>query len=202
MTVIKRVTAAFAMIAVLAAVPAAAQTMPTAGPGTPGSAAPIASQGGGSATYVLGAGDRVRITVFGEDRLSGEYTVTSTGEISFPLIGNLRALGLTVADLQKLIRDKLASGYLNDPRVTAESLTVRPYYVLGEVARPGQYQFLDGLTLQQAIATAGGYTYRAKRGKLYVKPSQALDEKTVDMKKQPGTLVTPGDTIRVGERFF
>lgn len=154
------------------------------------------------ASYVLGPGDRVRITVFGEDRLSGEYVITSTGELSFPLIGNMRVTGSSIADLQSMLRTKLSAGYLRDPRITAEVLIFRPFYVLGEVARPGQYPYVDGLTIQQAIATAGGYTYRAKRTKVYLRGPQKPDESMVDLKKEPLKAVGSGDTIRVGERFF
>ena len=153
-------------------------------------------------TYVLGPGDRVRITVFGEDRLSGEYVITTTGELSFPLIGNVRARGLSIADLQSTLRERLSGGYLKDPRITAEMLIFRPFYVLGEVARPGQYPYVDGLTIQQAIATAGGYTYRAKRSKVFLREPRREGESEIDLKKHPLNPVGPGDTIRVAERFF
>lgn len=175
---------------------------PPPGAGGPAQASAPAGASVAPSTYVLGPGDRVRITVYGEDRLSGEYVITSTGELSFPLIGNVRVSGISVADLQALVRTRLASGYLNDPRVTAEMLTFRPFYVLGEVARPGQYPYVDGLTVQQAIATAGGYTYRAKRSLIYLRGPQQGSEQRVDLKKEPLKTVGPGDTIRIGERFF
>ncbi len=183
----------------------AGPVMPMAPPPRAGGSAQVDSPAGASvapSTYVLGPGDRVRITVYGEDRLSGEYVITSTGELSFPLIGNMRVGGISVADLQSLVRTRLASGYLNDPRVTAEVLTFRPFYVLGEVARPGQYPYVDGLTVQQAIATAGGYTYRAKRSLIFLRGPQQGSEQRVDLKKEPLKTVRPGDTIRIGERFF
>lgn len=166
------------------------------------SGVPLAGASVAPSTYVIGPGDRVRITVYGEDRLSGEYVITSTGELSFPLIGNMRVSGLSVADLQSMVRTKLAGGYLNDPRVTAEVLTFRPFYVLGEVARPGQYPYVDGLTVQQAIATAGGYTYRAKRSQIFLRGPQQSGEQRVNLKKEPLKAVQPGDTIRIEERFF
>ena len=196
------------MAALLATGPLSAQMAGTpAGPVMPmtppsGAGASQAGASGAPSTYVLGPGDRVRITVYGEDRLSGEYVITSTGELSFPLIGNMKVSGLSAADLQALVRTKLAGGYLNDPRVTAEVLGFRPFYVLGEVARPGQYPYVDGLTVQQAIATAGGYTYRAKRSVIYLRAPQGDSEQRVDLKKEPLKTVRPGDTIRIGERFF
>lgn len=187
------VSAALAVL--LAGVPAFSQTLPLQSLNN-GQAAPD------SQVYVLGPGDQVRVTVFGEDRLSGTFSVNTNGELSFPLIGNLLVNGRSVADLQSIIRDRLAAGYVKDPRVAAEVLSFRPFYVLGEVARPGQYPYVNGLTLQQAIATAGGYTYRAKRRVIYVKPATKPDEVAVDTKKQTGVFVAPGDTLRVGERFF
>lgn len=183
------------------------QAPPLSGaPGAVGGApAQVAASGGGvraPETYILGPGDRVKITVFGEDRLSGEYVVLTNGELSFPLIGNIHASGSTIADLQAALKTKLSAGYLKDPRVTAEVLIFRPFYVLGEVARPGQYPYVDGLTIQQAIATAGGYTYRAKRTKVYLRGPQKQNETEVNLKKTPLKEVGPGDTIRIGERFF
>jgi len=153
-------------------------------------------------SYVLASGDRLRITVYGEDRLSGEFGVTTTGQISFPLIGNLDVAGKTLADVQTMIRSQLSDGYLNDPRVTAEFVTFRPYFVLGEVARPGQFPYADGLTLRQAIASAGGFTYRAKRDRVFIQPSGDPQEYTVELEESSNRLVKPGEIIRVGERFF
>ena len=153
-------------------------------------------------SYVLASGDRVRVTVYGEDRLSGEFGVTTTGQISFPLIGNIDVTGKTLADLQTLIRNRLADGYMNDPRVTAEFVTYRPYYVLGEIARPGQFSYVDGLTLRQAIASAGGFTYRAKRDRVFIQLPGDPQEYTVDIEENANRLVKPGEIIRVGERFF
>lgn len=193
-----------AMLLLVAPVAAVAQTLPVQGQPV-AAAAPAALPGGAALSapdYVLGSGDRVRITVFGEDRLTGEYAVTTTGEISFPLIGNLPASGHTLAALQTLIRTRLSDGYVKDPRVSAEILGFRPYYVLGEVARPGQYPYVNGITLRQAIAAAGGYTYRAKKSRVYVTSPNTPDEHVVDLKKAPTMALMPGDTIRIGERFF
>nr|WP_281253391.1 polysaccharide biosynthesis/export family protein [Sphingomonas guangdongensis] len=168
--------------------------------------APPAPVAGASETvrssYVLAPGDRLRITVFSEDRLSGEFGVTTTGQISFPLIGNLDVAGKTLADVQSMIRTRLADGYVNDPRVTAEFVTFRPFFVLGEVARPGQFPYADGLTLRQAIASAGGFTYRAKRDRVFIQLPGDTKEYTVDLEAESNRLVKPGEIIRVGERFF
>jgi polysaccharide export outer membrane protein len=152
--------------------------------------------------YALGAGDKLRIIVFGEQTLTGEYTVTGAGQLSFPLIGNVPAVGRTVEQLQDDLRARLAAGYLRDPRVSAEIIDYRPYFILGEVTKPGQYQFSIGLTIEQAVAAAGGFTYRANTRRIFVKRALETAERLVDVRSTPSLLVRPGDTIRVAERFF
>jgi polysaccharide export outer membrane protein len=155
-----------------------------------------------AAPYTLGPGDKLRITVFGEETLTGEYGVTGAGEVSFPLIGNIPAAGRTVEDLQTELAAKLGNGFLADPRVSAEIINYRPYYILGEVARPGQYDFAVGLTIEQAVAAAGGFTYRANSRKVFLKRATETRERLVDLRESPSFPVRPGDTIRIGERFF
>jgi len=161
---------------------------------------PSAQAGTADITYVLGSGDKVRITVFGEDTLSGEYIVPGEGNISFPLIGDVRASGLTVDGLQKEISTKLKDGYLKDPHVSIEVLNYRPFYILGEVMKPGEYPYTNGLTVLNAVATANGFTYRADTRKVYIK--RANGPKEVEFPLKSTTPVAPGDTIRIGERFF
>lgn len=158
--------------------------------------------GPGDVGYRLGAGDRVRIIVFGEQTLSGEYVVTGSGNVSFPLIGNVEAKGRPIEDLQDSIRTKLADGYIKDPRVSVEVLNYRPYYILGEVTRPGEYPYSVGLTVQQAVASAGGFTYRANEKKVFIKRALDAVEKPVEIRGKAPVSVQPGDTIRVGERYF
>jgi len=152
--------------------------------------------------YLLGPGDKLRITVFGEETLTGEYGVTGAGDVSFPLIGNIKVAGRTVEALQKDLTAKLGAGYLEDPRVSAEIINYRPFYILGEVARPGQYDFAIGLTVEQAVAAAGGFTYRANSKRVFLKRATDTREMIVDLRETPSFPVRPGDTIRVGERFF
>lgn len=161
-------------------------------------ATPIAAD----APYTLGAGDKLRITVYGEETLTGEYSVTGAGDVSFPLIGNIKVQGRTIEDLQADLTTKLGNGYLADPRVSAEIMDYRPYYILGEVSRPGQYDFAVGLTIEQAVAAAGGFTYRAKSNRVFLKRATQTRESIVDLDENPAFLVRPGDTIRVSERFF
>jgi polysaccharide biosynthesis/export protein len=167
-------------------------------------AAPIAAANlrPAGAPYQLGAGDKLRITVFGETDLTGEYSVTSAGDVSFPLIGNVPATGKTVEQVQEAIRTKLAGGYVQDPRVSAEVIAYRPFYILGEVTKPGQYPYTVGLTVQQAVATAGGYTYRANKHVIYVKQEQDQAERKIAIDPSRPLALQPGDTIRVAERFF
>lgn len=151
--------------------------------------------------YRLGAGDKLRINVYGEDSLSGEFTVPGgAGMIPFPLIGNVQAAGLTANELQTEIEGKLRPDYLKDPRVSIEVLNYRPFYILGEVMKPGEYPYTTGLTVLNAVATANGFTYRADTHKVYIRHANSTAE--TEFKLNATTVVEPGDTIRIGERFF
>ena len=150
--------------------------------------------------YHLGSGDKVRIIVFGEEALTGEFFISSAGTVSFPLIGDIPAAGLTIPQLQKAIETKLSDGYLKQPRVSAEVLNYRPFYILGEVMKPGEYPYTSGLTVLNAVATAEGFTYRADTHKVFIKRATSLGEHQVPL--TTATPVEPGDTIRIGERFF
>lgn len=164
-------------------------------------APPTATPTAEAPAYILGTGDKIRISVFGEPKLDGEYVVSSTGVVSFPLIGNIQARGLTVEAMQEDIRSKLAAGYLKDPRVSAEVLNYRPFYILGEINKPGEYPFVNGITVQQAVAMAGGFSYRANTRRVFIKRALDTAERPVEIRGVAVTLM-PGDTIRVGERFF
>lgn len=151
--------------------------------------------------YRLGADDKVRIIVFGEDSLTGEFTVSGgSGSISFPLIGDVQAGGLSIPELQKEIEDKLRDGFLKDPKVSIEVLNYRPFYILGEVTKPGEYPYINGLTVLNAVATANGFTYRADTRKVFIKRANEAVEQVYRLTSS--TPVEPGDTIRIGERFF
>jgi protein involved in polysaccharide export with SLBB domain len=151
--------------------------------------------------YRLGAGDKVRIIVFGEDSLTGEFFVPGDpGTIAFPLIGDVKAGGLTVSELQTEIEAKLRDGFLKEPRVSIEVLNYRPFYILGEVTKPGQYPYTNGLTVLNAVATANGFTYRADTHRVYIKRANGPREEAIGLTSS--TPVEPGDTIRIGERFF
>jgi polysaccharide export outer membrane protein len=151
--------------------------------------------------YRLAPGDRLRITVFNEVSLSGEYSLTPAGNVAFPLIGLVHAEGKSIEDLQDAITAKLAAGYVNDPRVSAEVILFRPYYILGEVNHPGAFPFAVGLTLDQAVAAAGGFTYRANHHRAFLRRPDEAKEQVVDLRRGP-VRIAPGDTVRIGERYF
>ncbi|MFT4253158.1 MAG: polysaccharide biosynthesis/export family protein [Caulobacter sp.] len=201
-TVRRFIRAASLCLALAAAVPAAqAQTAPApAAAAATQPIAPSAEQVPVDLDYQLGSGDKVRVTVFGEPSLSGEFYVTGSGKVSLPLVGEVKADGLSVRQFQDTVEAALRDGYLKEPRVSAEVLNFRPFYILGEVTKPGTYPYTSGLTVQNAVATAGGYTYRADKNKVYIKHDG--EEKETKVELTPSTKVAPGDTVRIGERFF
>ena len=156
---------------------------------------------GGDVDYQLGANDRVRIIVFGQPTLTGEYTLDGNGALAFPLIGNVDANGQTTKQLQKTIVSKLDPDYLQNPSVSAEVITRRPFYVIGEVQKPGNYPYVTDMTALQAVAMAGGYTYRARQNNLYLKRLDA-NGRMVRIEATPETKIQPGDTVEIKERYF
>lgn len=150
--------------------------------------------------YRLGSGDKLRLIVFNEEDLSGEFVVDGSGQVSLPLIGEVPAAGLTVRELQRSIETALSNGYLNDPKVSAEVMNYRPFYILGEVNKPGTYAYSDGLTVLNAVATAEGFTYRANKNIVFIRRDGEDDEAKVSLTSS--TMVQPGDTIRIAERLF
>lgn len=150
--------------------------------------------------YQLGAGDKIRITVFNEETLSGEFSVGSEGTVSLPLIGDVSAKNKTPQQLSSEVQSKLADGYLREPRVSIEVAAYRPFFILGEVKAPGQYPYASGMTVMNAIATAQGFTPRAAKKVVYVRKANTNTE--IAMELTPTLRVMPGDTIRLGERYF
>lgn len=153
-----------------------------------------------NSAYTLGSSDRLRVTVFGHPDLSGEFEVDGTGQISLPLIGQKKAEGLSTSMLEQSITQTLASGYILDPRVSVEVINYRPFYILGEVGKPGEYPYTNGLTVQNAVAAAGGFSYRANKRTVYIKSMDS--DREIAYELTPGTVVKPGDTLRIGERIF
>jgi len=152
------------------------------------------------ADYRMGSGDKIRVITFGEEALTGEFQVGGSGNVSLPLIGEVKAAGLTVPEFQKAVESALREGYLKEPRVSVEVLNYRPFYILGEVTKPGEYPYTNGLTVLNAVATANGFTYRANKGRVFIKRANGDKEEAYPLTST--TPVAPGDTIRIGERFF
>ncbi|MCY3794965.1 MAG: polysaccharide export protein [Gammaproteobacteria bacterium] len=163
-------------------------------------AAAVAHGQADSVDFRLGAGDRLRVTVFGHEDLSGEFTVSDTGAASLPLVGGLALGGLTVREAEQTILDALKPDYLLNPRVGVEVLNYRPFYILGEVNSPGSYPYVTGMTVNEAVAIGGGFTHRAKKTQMVV--IRASDATKSEHPVSVTDAVLPGDLIRVLERFF
>jgi polysaccharide export outer membrane protein len=160
----------------------------------------LAAQQTDDLSYRLAAGDRVRIMVYGHEDLSGEFDLSATGTISMPLVQDIQAAGLTLEELEEVITNRLQPDYLLNPSITAEVLNYRPFYIIGEVTNPGSYQYVSGMTVINAVALAGGFTYRARKGRItIVRESEAMPE---EIAAGADTPVMPGDVIEVPERFF
>ena len=150
--------------------------------------------------YALDSGDKLRVVVFGQDGLSASYSVDTSGSITMPLIGAVRARGHTPAQLQAAIAAKLRQGYVREPHVAVEVETYRPFFILGEVTLPGQYPYVANMTVETAVAIAGGYTPRAYKQRIEISHQvNGLTEKRV---VSPNYPVSPGDTIKIAERWF
>ena len=151
--------------------------------------------------YRLGTGDTVRVTVFGEADLSGTFEIDSTGYVRLPLIGQIAAAGLSTYGLESRITDSLTTGnYLINPRVNVEVTTYRPFYITGEVGKPGEYAYVNAMTTQNAIALAGGFTDRASESYVYIRHQGDLKEYEVDFDQ--ATRIRPGDIVRVSRSTY
>jgi protein involved in polysaccharide export with SLBB domain len=153
-----------------------------------------------AAAYRLGTGDKVRVTVFGEKDLSGDFDVNDQGMVALPLIGPTKLAGRTISEAEAQITQSLGKDYLVNPRVNVEVLNYRPFFILGEVQKPGSYPYVNGMTVVNAVALAGGYTPRANRGHIMVK--RAAKAAAGEQEAGEDAVILPGDVIRVPERFF
>lgn len=152
------------------------------------------------AGYVLGPGDKIRVTVFGQEDLSGEFEVDAAGLVALPLIQAVPAQGKTPQQLEKEIASRLEPDFLKNPRVSVEVLTYRPFYIYGEVMKPGGYPYVNGMTVHNAIALAGGFTYRARTSSVIIRRTKegVVSESDANL----DAVVAPGDVIEVRERYF
>lgn len=172
----------------------------------PFSAAPVSSAANLGAPqelsriYRVGVGDKIKVTVFGEADLSGQFEIGATGALAMPLVGEIPAKGQSVSSLRDAIVARLKSGYLRDPKVSVEIMTYRPFYVHGEVRSGGEFAYKNGITIRDAVAIAGGYTYRANHSHVLLIREGTAQEVQVALPST--TMVMPGDNIRIPERFF
>jgi polysaccharide export outer membrane protein len=151
--------------------------------------------------YRLDNGDQLRITVFGQDAMTGEYIVDGGGFISMPLLSQVQARGRTAQELEQQISERLVSeGFLVSPSVNVQILTYRPFFILGEVAAPGQFTYIENMTVLTAVAMAGGFTHRASTSSFTI--TRKIGNKVIEARAQRNTLVQPGDVITVHERIL
>ncbi|HEX8382199.1 MAG TPA: polysaccharide biosynthesis/export family protein [Sphingomonas sp.] len=148
----------------------------------------------------LGPGDRIRLSLYGEDSFTGQHDVAADGTVSLPLIGAVRAGGLTIGDFARAVEARLSEGYYQSPRIAAEIVNLQPIYVLGEVNKPGSFPYAPDMTLSKAAALAGGYTYRARMNAVAIRRARAGAEAIVEADQ--ALPLAPGDTVRVLERYF
>jgi polysaccharide biosynthesis/export protein len=152
------------------------------------------------AAYHLDAGDRLRVVVYGQEGLTNTYAIDAGGSITMPLIGSVSARGRTTAGLAAAISAKLRAGFIREPSVAVEIEAYRPFFILGEVAAPGQYPYVPNMTAESAVAIAGGFSPRARRDSVTVTHTDASG--TARLVVPPGSPISPGDTVLVSERWF
>jgi polysaccharide export outer membrane protein len=152
------------------------------------------------APYTLDAGDRLRVVVFGQEGLSNSYAVDGAGKITMPLIGGVEARGRTTSEVSGSIVSRLKSGYVREPHIAVEVESFRPFFILGEVTNAGQYAYVNGLTVESAVAIAGGFSPRAL--KIGAKVTRIIDGRTIHAGVPISYPLRPGDTITIEERWF
>jgi len=195
----------FSVIAAIAlALPACAQRqayvaveeVPAAG----GPYVPAAGVTGYDAPYQLDAGDRLRIQVFGQEGLTNSYIVDAAGNVSMSLVGSIPARGLTTAELARAVAARLRNGYVRNPHVSVEVEAYRPFFILGEVNAPGQYPYVPNMTVEAAVAIAGGFAPRASKTDIIL--ARSFNGQMMRGPVPPDYPMRPGDTITVRERWF
>jgi polysaccharide export outer membrane protein len=185
-----------ALRSAFAAAPRSTTPEPVAYAADPPMAGPLRYDTG----YKLDAGDKLRVVVYGQEGLTNTYAIDAGGSITMPLIGQVRARGRTPAALAADISAKLRHGYIREPSVAVEIESYRPFFILGEVAAPGQYPYVPNMTVESAIAIAGGFSPRAKRDMVTLTHTNASGAMRYVVPL--GTSLGPGDTVQVGERWF
>jgi polysaccharide export outer membrane protein len=156
--------------------------------------------GAAQGPYTLDSGDRLRIVVFGQDGLTNSYAVDASGHIAMPLIGTVAARGLTTDQLASAVSAKLRDGFIREPHVAVEIEAYRPFFILGEVTQPGQYPYVANMTVETAVAIAGGFGPRASHESMIL--TRSYNGQQVRMAVPPNYPLRPGDTVSVRERWF
>lgn len=197
--VVRRAAVGFLFLGLAACASDGATTAPAVSAPAPAAASASAATAPTGHDYALGSGDKLRVNVYGEQDLSGEFDVTGSGKVSLPLIGQVQAAGLTLNEFEEEIANKLKEGYLTNPKVSVEVLNYRPFYIIGEVDKPGEYPYTNGMNVLNAVAVAGGFTYRANQDQVYIARGGAAE---VGYSVSQGVQVLPGDIVRIPERFF
>jgi polysaccharide export outer membrane protein len=167
---------------------------------TPASHAAAPMPAAHDTAYRLDAGDRLRVVVYGQEGLTNSYAIDAGGSITMPLIGSVPARGQTPAGLAADISARLRRGYIREPSVAVEIESYRPFFILGEVAAPGQYPYVPNMSVESAVAIAGGFSPRARRDSVTLTHNDGAGSMRVVVPL--GTAVSPGDTVLVGERWF
>jgi polysaccharide export outer membrane protein len=162
--------------------------------------AAVAAPGAYDTAYRLDAGDKLRVVVFGQEGLTNTYAIDAGGSITMPLIGAVPASGRTPAGLAAEITGRLRRGYIRDPSVAVEIEGYRPFFILGEVAAPGQYPYVPNMSVESAVAIAGGFSPRALRDRVTLTHTDGSGSTRIVVPL--GTALSPGDTVLVGERWF
>lgn len=185
-----RIFKALIVIAASSGIPACASYKPT----------PPAFHEALTRPYILGAGDRLRITVFEQDGLTNTYSIDQAGFISFPLVGAVAARGKSAAAVERQIAAKLADGFIRDPDVSVEVDQYRPIFIMGEVGAAGQYSYVPGMTVQKAVAMAGGFTARANQNNADI--TRDINGEVMTGRVHLSDPLLPGDTVYIRERLF
>ncbi len=155
--------------------------------------------------YHLQTGDSLAVTVFEEEGLSGEYKIDGSGNVTLPLVGTIDVAGKDMRAIKDDITLAYSQNYLKDPNITVEVAQYRPFYILGEVKKPGQYPYTENMTILNAVALSGGFTYRASRKKTRIKRSVISSDystKTITYLSDLNSVILPGDVVEIGERLF
>lgn len=172
--------------------------------GAASAAGPIARADAAAAraesAYQVGTGDRLKVSVYNAEKLSGEYSVGGDGKIAFPMIGRIAVAGLTLEEVGQLLTQRLADGYLLNPNVSVDMVAYRSVFILGEVSKPGQYPYAEGMTIYQLVAQAGGFSYRANRRTVRLRHEGEVKEHKYSISN--GSPVKPGDTVVILQRYF